>query len=287
MSLMLVLCICWGLQQVAVKVAAPSINPVAQMALRSLVAAGLVSLLMAWQRASFSVRDGTFWPGIWAGVLFGAEFLCISVGLTYTSASHMVVFLYTAPIFTVLGLQWRVRGESLQVQQWVGIVLAFLGIAFAFSNGLIAHGAHAADTLRGDLLGVLAGALWGATTVLIRGSTLSETPPAKTLLYQLVVSGVLLMLVALGAGHLHHIDMTRIAWVSLVFQSVVVTFASYLAWFWILRRYLASRVSVFAFLTPLFGVFFGVLLLDEPFSARFAAGAALVLAGIVLVNHRR
>jgi drug/metabolite transporter (DMT)-like permease len=287
MSLMLVLCICWGLQQVAVKVAAPSINPVAQMALRSLVAAGLVSLRMAAQRASFSVRDGTFWPGMWAGVLFGAEFLCISVGLTYTSASHMVVFLYTAPIFTVLGLQWRVRGESLQVQQWGGIVLAFLGIAFAFSNGLTAHGAHAADTLIGDLLGVLAGALWAATTVLIRSSTLSETPPAKTLLYQLVVSGVLLMLVALAAGHLHHIDMTRIAWVSLVFQSVVVTFASYLAWFWILRRYLASRVSVFAFLTPLFGVFFGVLLLDEPFSARFAAGATLVLAGIVLVNHRR
>jgi drug/metabolite transporter (DMT)-like permease len=287
MVLMLVLCICWGLQQVAVKVAAPSIHPAAQMALRSLVAAGLVAALMVWQRTNFSVRDGTLRPGIWAGVLFGAEFWCISVGLTYTSASHMVVFLYTAPIFTVLGLQWRVRGESLQAQQWCGIVLAFLGIAFAFSNGLMERSAHAADTLFGDFLGVLAGALWGATTVLIRGSALSEAPPAKTLLYQLVVSGVLLMLIAFATGYLRHIELTRIAWISLAFQSVVVSFASYLAWFWILRRYLASRVSVFAFLTPLFGVLFGVLLLDEPFSARFAFGAALVLAGIVLVNHRR
>jgi drug/metabolite transporter (DMT)-like permease len=287
MVLMLVLCICWGLQQVAVKVAAPSIHPVAQMALRSLVAAGLVALLMAWQRTNFSLRDGTLWPGIWAGVLFGAEFLCISVGLTYTSASHMVVFLYTAPIFTVLGLQWRVRGERLQAQQWCGIVLAFLGLAFAFSNGLMAQDAHAADTLMGDLLAVLAGALWGATTVLIRGSALSEAPPAKTLLYQLVVSGVLLMLIAFATGTLHTIAMTPIAWLSLVFQAVVVSFASYLAWFWILRRYLASRVSVFAFLTPLFGVLFGVLLLDESFSMRFAVGAALVLAGIVMVNHRR
>jgi drug/metabolite transporter (DMT)-like permease len=287
MSLMLVLCICWGLQQVAVKVAAPSINPVAQMALRSLVAAALVTLLMTWQRASFSVRDGTLWPGVMAGILFAGEFLCISVGLSYTTASHMVVFLYTAPIFTVLGLQWRVRGERLQPHQWLGIVLAFLGMAFAFSNGLMQHGPHAVDTLIGDLLGVLAGALWGATTVLIRSSVLSETPPAKTLLYQLAVSGVLLMLAALAAGHLERIDMSRIAWASLFFQSVVVTFASYLAWFWILRRYLASRVSVFAFLTPLFGVAFGVLLLDEPFSGRFAAGAALVLAGIVLVNQRR
>jgi drug/metabolite transporter (DMT)-like permease len=287
MSLMLMLCICWGLQQVAVKVAAPSINPVAQMAVRSLVAAALVAQLMARQRTSFSVRDGTLWPGVWAGVLFGAEFLCISVGLTYTSASHMVMFLYTAPIFTVLGLQWRVRGESLQPQQWAGIVLAFLGIAFAFSNGLAQHGPHAAESRIGDVLGVIAGALWGATTVLIRGSVLSETAPSKTLLYQLVVSGVLLMFIALAAGYVRQIEMTHIAWASLLFQSVVVSFASYLAWFWILRRYLASRVSVFAFLTPLFGVLFGVLLLDEPFSARFAVGAALVLAGIVLVNHRR
>jgi drug/metabolite transporter (DMT)-like permease len=287
MSLMLGLCICWGLQQVAVKVAAPSINPVAQMALRSLVAASLVALLMAWQQTSFSLRDGTLRPGIWAGVLFGAEFWCISVGLTYTSASHMVVFLYTAPIFTVLGLQWRVRGESLQPHQWCGIVLAFLGIAFAFSIGLAQQGPHAAESLVGDVLGVIAGALWGATTVLIRGSVLSETAPSKTLLYQLLVSGILLTLIAFAAGHLRHIEMTRIAWASLVFQSVVVSFASYLAWFWILRRYLASRVSVFAFLTPLFGVLFGVLLLDEPFSARFGVGAALVLVGIVLVNHRR
>lgn len=287
MSLMLLCCLCWGLQQVAVKLAAPSMHPVTQMAVRSLIAAALVALLMAARRASFTVRDGTLWPGMLAGLLFAGEFFCISLGLTLTSASHLVVFLYTAPIFTVLGLQWRVRGEHLQAQQWSGIVLAFLGIALAFSNGFAQAGAAGSAMLAGDFLGVLAGALWGATTVLVRATALSETPPAKTLLYQLAVSGVLLLMAAAGFGHLSRISMTPLAWGSLFFQSVIVTFASYLAWFWILRRYLASRVSVFAFLTPLFGVLFGVVLLHEPFSARFGAGAALVLAGIALVNWRR
>ncbi len=80
--------------------------------------------------------------------------------------------------------------------------------------------------------------------------------------------------------------MTGIAWLSLAFQSVIVVFASFLAWFWMLRRYLASRLSVFSFLTPLFGVGFGVLLLGDPVDGRFAGGALCVLVGILLVNLR-
>jgi drug/metabolite transporter (DMT)-like permease len=68
-------------------------------------------------------------------------------------------------------------------------------------------------------------------------------------------------------------------------QGVVVSFLSYLAWFWLLRRYLASNMAVFSFMTPLFGVTFGVLILDEPLSLNFVAGALLVLLGIVLVSN--
>jgi drug/metabolite transporter (DMT)-like permease len=53
-----------------------------------------------------------------------------------------------------------------------------------------------------------------------------------------------------------------------------------------LRNFLASRLSVFSFLTPLFGVVFGALLLNETLDPRFVGGAVLVLAGVVLVNLR-
>ena len=102
MSLMLLLCVCWGLQQVAVKVALPSLPSTLQIALRSGVAALLVSLFMLWRGTRFSASDGTFWPGMAAGALFAGEFLCVSIGLNYTTASHISVFLYSAPIFTVL-----------------------------------------------------------------------------------------------------------------------------------------------------------------------------------------
>lgn len=284
---MLVLCMCWGLQQVAVKATAASMSPMLQTGLRSGGAALMVCALMWWRGHGFSLRDGTFWPGVAAGVLFAAEFLCVSLGLNYTSASHIVVFLYAAPIFTVLGLNWGVAGERLGRMQWAGIGAAFAGIGLAFSNGFGSAGAGWSDTLIGDGFALLASLFWAATTIVVRRSALSEAAPTTTLLYQLVVAALILIALAAGAGDVQAISMTRMAWASMFFQVVIVAFASYLAWFWMLRRYLASRISAFSFLTPLFGVGFGVLLLGEEISLRFAGGALLVLAGIVLVNLRR
>lgn len=289
MSTMVALCILWGLQQVSVKFAAPDMGPVMQIGVRSTVAALLVCAVIAWRgsRSGFSLRDGTLWPGIGAGVLFALEFLCISLGLQYTTASHMSVFLYTAPIFTVLGMHWFIPGERLRSVQWLGVFAAFAGMAVAFSNGFVARTRDWTDILIGDALGVAAGIFWAATTLLIRRSALSEAPPTTTLLYQLASAGLILLAVAAAMGQATTFSMTGVVWANLFFQAVVIAFLSYLVWFWMLRNYLASRLSVFSFLTPLFGVCFGVLLLDEPIGARFVAGAVLVLAGVVMVNLRR
>ena len=284
---MLVLCVLWGLQQVAVKLALLSMGPVMQIGLRSLAAAVLVLALIVWKGERLSVRDRFFLPGIGAGMLFALEFLFVAVGLQYTTASHMSVFLYTAPIFTVLGLHWLIPGERLGSLQWAGAVAAFAGIAVAFSNGFASPSRDWAAMLAGDALGVLGGLFWAATTLLIRRSALSEAPPAITLFYQLASCGVILVAIACAMGQGNGVAMTPMVWGSLFFQAVIVAFLSYLVWFWMLRKYLASRLSVFSFLTPLFGVGFGVLLLGDPLDPRFVAGALLVMLGVVMVNTRR
>jgi drug/metabolite transporter (DMT)-like permease len=280
---MVLLCAIWGTQQVVIKLAAPDVAPIMQVGLRSAISAALVLLLVAIRGGELSLRDGTLRPGLVAGVLFAAEFLFVAEGLRRTSASHMAVLLYTSPIFTAVGLHWAVRGERLRRGQWLGVLLAFSGIAVAFGGGWL-RGGISTRVLTGDVLGVLAGAAWGATTVVVRRSALSDAAPAKTLLYQLSVAAVLLVAVAALTGQAAQVTLTRVAWGSLLFQGVVVSFASYLAWFWLLRRYAASQVSVFSFLTPLFGVTFGVLVLGERVDAAFGVGATLVLAGITAVS---
>jgi drug/metabolite transporter (DMT)-like permease len=282
-QLMVALCMTWGLQQVAIKLAAADIAPVMQASARSGIAALLVALLMFWRGGWEGLRQGTVPAGLLAGVLFALEFLLIALGLERTTAGHIAVFLYTSPIFSALGLHLLLPSERLHRIQWVGIGLCFVGIAVAFGGG-ISLADMDSRMLLGDAFGLLAGMAWGATTVVVRASKLSEAPPSLTLFYQLAAAFVLLLLIAGVNGQITHVALTPMAVGSVLFQGVVVSFVSYLIWFWLLRRYLASNLAVFSFMTPLFGVTLGVLILDEPLSLNFVGGAVLVLLGITLVS---
>ncbi|MFT4434111.1 DMT family transporter [Caballeronia sp. 15715] len=293
--LMIALCAVWGFQQVAIKGANASFPPMLQAGIRSTIATVLVWIWTRSRGIALFRSDNTLASGLLAGVLFGGEFVCIFLGLTLTSATRMVVFLYTAPCFMALGLHWFVAGEKLKRVQWVGIALAFGGIALAFADGFL-HAATSSASgtasgsastwqgTAGDALGVLGGVFWAATTVVIRASPLARASASKTLFYQLGVSAIVLFALAFALGQTHVSTITLTAVASLAYQAIVVAFLSYLTWFWLLTRYMASRLSVFSFLTPIFGVAFGVLLLGESLTTRFMVASALVVTGIALVN---
>lgn len=278
-GLMLLLCIVWGFQQVSIKLVEQDVAPVLQLAIRSGIAALVLGAITLWREGRGAFGDGTLLPGLGVGLLFTLEFFFISEGLVRTSASHIAVFLYTAPIFAALGLHLILPEERLSPVQWLGVLVAFGGIALAF----LGKPGNAASSLFGDALGICAAIAWGATTVLIRGSSLSEAAPVKTLFYQLGVAGVVLLAVAAATSRLGLVPSDR-ALLSLGFQVVVVALISYLGWFWLLRRYLASRLSMLSFMTPLFGVGFGVLVLGEPLDSSFILGGLLVLGGLLLVT---
>lgn len=230
-------------------------------------------------------------PNIWCrsglvvAVLFAAEFLFVAQGLRWTSASHMAVFLYTAPLFAAIGLHLRLPEERLSSLQWLGMSLAFAGIAITFlmPRDGVATQLAITDSLLGDLLGLCAGAAWGFTTVAVRTSRLSEAPATQTLFYQLAGAFLLLLPLSLLAGQSPMI-FSNGAVASLVFQTLIVSVASYLIWFWMLRRYLAARLGVLAFMSPLFGVFMGHLWLGEQTSFGFLLGASLTIVGLLVVN---
>jgi drug/metabolite transporter (DMT)-like permease len=278
-------CFLWGLNQVAAKAALPELPALWQAGLRSSGAAVLVWL---WARArgiALFERDRTLPGGLGAGALFAAEFFCIFIGLQFTTASRMVVFIYISPFVVALGMPLIARSERLGLVQSGGLVLAFVGVAWAFAEGFSRPAAGQLQWL-GDGLGVCAGILWGATTLAIRGSRLSQASAEKTLLYQLAVSGALLLLAAALSGSPPPHRLSPLAWSSLAFQIVVVSFASYLLWFWLIRHYPATRLASFTMLTPVFGLVLGASLLSEPVTARLLFALATVASGIVLVNRK-
>ena len=280
--LTLVCCMIWGLNQVVVKVTLPHVPPLLQAGLRSLIAAVLVFAYARWRRIPLLTRDGTRWPGFWAGALFAAEFVVLYIGLQYTTASRLIVFLYLAPFVVAVGMPFISTSEKLTPLQTTGLVAAFLALAYAFQEGF---GTTGARQWLGDLLSIAAGLFWGLTTLVLRATTLSTQPAERTLFYQLAVSAPILLAGALLTGEVLPAP-SAVAIGSMLFQSVLVAFASFLVWFWLLRHYPATRVSAFTFLTPVFGLVFGAALLGEAVSGRLIVALIGVAIGIWLVNRR-
>ena len=283
-SLLLGCCLFWGFQQVLIKATLAEIPPMFQASLRLWGATALLWLWCLVRGVPLFTRDGSLKAGLLAGSLFAAEFACIYLGLQTTSASRLTVFLYTSPFWVALLVPLWVTSEKLRGWQWLGLALAFAGVVFALREGLVGN---AAATLRGDLLALSAGMWWGLTTVVIRASSLAKVSAEKLLFYQLAVSAVIFPMLSLALGEAWVWHFSPFAITSMLLQTVIGAFVSYLAWMWMLGRYPATKISVFVFLTPLFALLFGALWLKESVTPGLLAALGAVAVGIVLVNRKQ
>lgn len=284
-SLLLACCLFWGLQQILIKTTVGEVPPLWQASLRFIGATGLLWLWCVVRRVPLFSHDGTLKAGLLAGLLFAAEFSCIYLGLRDTTASRLTVFLYTSPFVVALLLPRLVPSEKLRTVQWVGLFIAFAAVALAFSEGFT--GSVTLKQLRGDALALAAGMLWGLTTLVIRASAMATASAEKTLFYQVAVTAIVAPLLSLALGETWSLGYSGYAWFSLTLQTVIGAFASYLAWMWLLRHYPATQMSSFTFLTPVFALVFGVVLLGEPLTAQLVLALTGVAVGIVLVNRKR
>jgi drug/metabolite transporter (DMT)-like permease len=277
-----VLCLSWGINQVAIKLAMPEIPALLQAAVRSTGAAIIVAAWARWRRIPLFKSDGTLIPGLIAGLLFAIEFILLYRGLIFTTATRAILFIYLAPFFVVIG--GLLSGDRFGLSQWLGLLLSFAGVAIAF--GVPAAAADPRQIV-GDLMMVGGAMAWAVTTLVIKASALNRVSPEKTLLYQLVVSVPVLFLAAMVFGDRLTGVPSAIAVASLAYQTFWVASVTYVSWFALIIRYSASRLSVFTFLTPLFGVAAGHVVLGDPLTPAFALAVAMVAGGLVLVNWPR
>jgi drug/metabolite transporter (DMT)-like permease len=283
-GVVVLLCLSWGFNQVAVKLALHEIPPLLQSALRSFAATLIVAAVAKARGQTLLARDGTLWSGIAAGVLFGAEFILIYQGLVYTTATRAVLFIYVAPFFVVLGARILLPADRFHLPQWAGLALSFAGMLVAFG---VPTPALDPRQIFGDLMMVGAALLWAATTLLVKASALIRASSEKVLLYQLIVSGPMMALASYLAGEQVPHAVSPLVLGAFAYQTVWVVGVTYVLWFALVARYSANRLSAFTFLTPLFGVAAGHLVLGEPLTPAFAAAVALVAGGLILVNRAR
>ena len=260
-TLTVILCLSWGLNQVAVKLALPDVPPVMQVTIRAVGATLLLAIWMLARGVKFDFRDGTLKPGLLIGLLFTFEYILIYQGLLYTSASRSVVYLYTAPIFVVIASRWFLPGERFTWLQWAGIALSFSGIVLAFGES--SPFAKPEQAL-GNAMMVLAAVGAAGTTLVAKASSLCRAPYEKTLFYQLAMAVPVSALCMFLLGESMTSIPSNLSIASLIFQTAWVAFITFLIWYGLVQHYSANRLAALTFLTPLFGVAAGYLILDEP-----------------------
>jgi drug/metabolite transporter (DMT)-like permease len=283
-GVVVVLCLSWGFNQVATKLAIHDIPPLMQAATRSTGAALIVATWCKLRGVPLLARDGTLAAGLILGLLFSVEFTLIYQGLVYTTATRAVLFLYLAPFFVVLGARIVLPVDRFSPWQWLGLAFSFAGMLLAFGVPTPALDPRQAV---GDVMLVAAALFWAATTLLTKTTRLVNISAEKVMMYQLVVSAPVLTLGALLAGErITHMP-SAIAAGSLAYQTIWVVSVTFVVWYALVARYSANRLSAFTFLTPLFGVAAGHLVLGEPLTGAFAAAVALVAGGLILVNRAK
>lgn len=279
---LLVACCCfWGYQQILIKATIAEVPPLWQASIRF---AGATLLLVLWcfvRGIPLFTRDGTSKAGLLAGTLFTLQLAGVYLGIQYTAASRQTVFLYIAPFVVAIMLPHFIPEERLRRAQWVGLILAFSSVGLALSEGLM----HSKPgQMRGDLMAVGSGLLWGMSILSIRTSALARVSAEKTMLYQVLVPALALPLGSLLWGETWSFHYSVAAGTSLLLQTLVGGFVSFLTWMWLLRHYPTTLVSSFSFLTPVFALFFGAGLLQEDVSLKLLIALAGVASGMLLMN---
>jgi drug/metabolite transporter (DMT)-like permease len=271
-----------GVNQVLIKLVNVGLAPAFQAGLRSACALPFV-LLFAWAAGRrLTIRDGSLGGGIVCGLFFSAEFLLLFEGLEHTAVSRASVLFYSMPVWVAVGAHFLIPGETLTLRRVLGLVLALGGVALALSEE---PPSFAPDALIGDLMCLGAAGCWAGITLVVRTTRLARSDPEMQLVYQLVVSAIVLLAAAPLLGDTVR-EVTPAILGIFAFQVLVIVAFGFLLFFWVLRHYPASDMASFTFLAPLFGVLAGWAILDEPLSPGILGALALVGTGIVLVNWK-
>ena len=266
--------------QVVIKLGNGGFQPVFMAALRS---AGALLVLLLWMRlrgVRFDFARDTLWPGFLLGALFAAEFLCLFWALDHTTVARASILLYSMPVLLSVSAHFLLPGERLTHRRIIGLVMAMTGVAI-----VLGQRSSGEASWQGDLAALGAAFGWTGIALVVRLTPVQRVVPEMQLFWQLSVSAVLLMIAApLFGPFLRDLDISHI--LGLTYQIVAVASFGFLFWFFLLKRYPASGVASFSFLTPVLAVGLGWLILSEEIGPGVLIGLVLVAAGIVLINRR-
>ena len=282
-SFLIVFSILLGLNQVCVKLVNVGMHPVFQVALRSTLAIIPILLYCYFTKKKIIISDGSFIPGVIAGILFAVEFIFLFTALDYSTVTRVSLIFYTMPVWLTLSAHFLIDNDKLSLKKIIGLALAVFGLILAIYEP---NGEYNEKQFFGDLYSLLASFCWAAIAIMLKTTRLNKSIPETQLLYQLIVSGIILLPISFLFNDFIR-DMNINLILIFLFQVTIIMCLGFIGWLWVMSRYSASSTSSFAFLTPIFGVLFGWLIMDDNINLQIYFSLFLTCMGIYMINAKK
>ena len=271
-----------GMNHVVIKIVNSGLNPIFFAGLRSVIAFFFIIFWMKLFNKAIVFKREYLFISIFSGLIFALEFLFLFLALDYTSVSRNSIIYYSMPVWLAIIAHFLIPNERFTFIKAIGLVLAFSGVIISISNGTKDF-SFGNESFLGDIFAILAAVTWALLIFLAKASKFNQVPPEMQLIWMVMVSGPFLIIFSLIFWEPVR-DFEIIYIWGLLFQSVIVVAGGFLFWLWLLSIYPASGVASFSFLTPIFTIFFGWLVLNETLNITFLFAAFLVVLGLVVIN---
>jgi drug/metabolite transporter (DMT)-like permease len=202
------------------------------------------------------------------------------VGTALTTSGRAAVFFYTQPIFLALLAPYFLPGDRLTVRKACGLGLALCGLVALFFTKL---GGGMSATVAGDLL-ILSGAVVTAFSSIAVKRTAGRIHPVALICWQSLVSWPLLGLLSWGIEADRAFVFSGRAVASILYLGLVSAAFGFVAFAWLIQRNAATRVTALTFLSPVFGVAYSWVLMNERLGPLQLLGVLGVCLGVYVVN---
>ncbi|MCC5941191.1 MAG: DMT family transporter [Balneolaceae bacterium] len=274
----------WALNFTVIKASLSEIDPYSFNALRFILAAVFMWIVIARKNAWFKIQRSDWKPLITIGLLGNLLYQWLFIiGIDFTLAANAAVLLGTIPIWVAL-LSHILSIEFLNRLKGLGVVFAFMGVAgiMVFGKNPISFGS---DTFLGDLLILIAAVVWALTTIYSK-NFLTRYTPLQFSAIMTSIGAISLILIAIPfAGETEWQEVSIAAWGGVFYSGLLAIGVAYIIWNNGIKNVGAVRTATYQNLVPVLGLVFGIVLLGESLQPLQYIGSAIVIFGIILTRY--
>ncbi len=281
-AFIILICIIFGANASAMKISLEGIGVFTAAAIRFAIAASVIFL---WGKAtgrSLKISGKDLGRVVILMTIFVIQLSCYTLGIGKTTASRASLLINLQPFCVLILAHFFVAEDHITIRKTIGMIVGFCGVISLF----VFNGNISADFRSGDVLILITAFLWACNAVYFK-MFIKDASVFNLTFYFILLSVPFFFAEALLFDKAMIIKITPRIVYAMFYQSVVSTAFGFIAWNSLLKLYKASILHSFIFIMPISGVFFGIILLDEPLTRNIIASLCMIASGIVISQYRR